>query len=330
MLTGLGCASCGGALEAQEGWTNLVCRYCGTSLLVSGDRGIARCMVLDQIDRARAESTLRAWMGRGVAKAPRLAKMARVDEAFLAWFPFVRARFDVIGWVLGTTLRTKNKKSIEVPREIQVERTIEMTRPAADMAEFGVAQVDLQGDRVLPLDEEFLRSRGMVFRPQLEPEEVARWSFNQGMQEVRMGALLHRETFSWMRIVRPRVTLVCYPLWVFRYTFRDRGYQALVDAGDASIAYAQAPANSFVRALKLVAAIGGACYVATTILQSGACVSSDDFSGPLLALLAGFGLVVLWGYRQFRYGSVIEEGSGLISRIDSFKNAFAHAQSLKR
>jgi hypothetical protein len=231
----------------------------------------------------------------------------------------------VIGWVLGTQTRTEGKRRVEVPKEIQVERSFDVTKPAADMSEFGVQHVNVAGDRIQPLEEEKLRARGMVFRPQIEAEEAARGILEEGMNEARLGASLSKISFSWLRTARARTTLVYYPLWVFRYAFRGRTYQALVDAEDGTLAYGQAPANAFLRALKLVAAVGGACFIATTILQSGGFLAamsgrhSRDEGGVLLALAVGFFFAVYWGYRQFRYGSIIEEGSGTAAGGETMK-----------
>ena len=97
---------------------------------------------------------MRRWFRRGIRKDPALKKEARYQEAFLAWFPFVRARLDAVGWVLG--IREKKRKrgnrweTVKEPVERQVERAVDLTMPAADMAEFGVHRVDLSGDESNP------------------------------------------------------------------------------------------------------------------------------------------------------------------------------------
>jgi len=119
-------------------------------------------------------------------------------------------------------------------------------------------------------------------------------------------------TFSWLAAVRKRITVVYYPLWVIRYSFRGQTFQALVDAEDGTLAYGKAPGNHLYRALSLVGACGGACFVGTTVLQHMDVVLRGDNSlmalGAIGLVLAGF---VAWGYRQFRRGGVVEEGSGL-------------------
>lgn len=316
VLAGLGCASCGGAVEVQEGWTNVRCRYCDTALAVVGERGVTRVMVMAKLDRSWASREVRKWFMKGIKKEPALKHEARFDEAFLAWFPFVRTRFDLVGWVLGVK-RTKKKRgdkwvTVDTPVEREIEQTVDRTAPAADMAEFGVHRVDLAGDEILPLDEAALRAKGMVFRPRRAPAEAAEELTELAMSAARQGHDLHRVTFSWFASLRREITLVYYPLWVFRYRFRDRTYQVLVDAEDGTLAYGKAPGNHLYRAFALVAASAGAAFVGTTTLQHlGFLLRSDNgFAalGVLGLVLAG---LVIWGYAQFRHGGVVEEGTGL-------------------
>ena len=300
----------------QEGFTNVTCRYCGTPQAVVGSRGIVRVMVLNKLERKDASDVVRRWFRRGIRKDPALKKEARYQEAFLAWFPFVRARLDAVGWVLG--IREKKRKrgnrweTVKEPVEREVNQAVDLTMPAADMAEFGVYKVDLSGDDVQPLDEELLRGRGMVFRPSRSLEETATELSEGAIASIKRANRLDRVTFSWLASVRRQVALVYYPLWVVRYGFRGRTYQVLVDAEDGNLAYGKAPGNHFYRAFSLVGACAGACFVGTTILQhAGSLLRSENGLmglGMIGLVLAG---LVYWGYSQFRHGGVVEEGSGL-------------------
>jgi len=273
-------------------------------------------MVRDEVDRGTAGRAVRAWLAKGVRKEPALKREARPEESFLAWFPFVRARLDVVGWVLGVrhkrVKRGKRWVRVDVPVETQVEQTVDRTYPASAMAEFGVHRVHLGGDRVEPFDDEVLRGRGMVFRPNQSLEEIGSKLSDRALEKISAGAGLDRVTFSWLAAVRRRVTLVYYPLWVFRYGFRGRTYQVLVDAEDGSVAYGKAPGNHLYRAASLVSACAGTCFLATTALQHLDWIPRSE--GGLVALGAiGIALlaVVRWGYREFRHGGVVEEGTGM-------------------
>lgn len=316
MLTGLTCASCGGTVDVHEGRTNVECRFCGTPQAVVGERGVVRLMVVNRLDRKQAGEVVRAWFRKGIRKDPALKKEARLEEAFLAFFPFLRARLDAIGWILGVEKKRRKRgnkwETVTTPVERTIERSVDLTLPAADMAEFGVHRVDLAGDEVLPLDEGLLRSRGMVFRPSHSLDEIGERLRERALDEARLENRLDRVTFSWLTSVRRRLGLVYYPMWVIRYGFRGRTYQVLVDAEDGGLAYGKAPGNHLWRAFCLVASCGGAAFVGTTFLQhADVFLRSDDGLkglGIVGLVLAG---LVYWGYYQFRHGGVVEEGTGL-------------------
>ena len=294
----------------------MVCRYCGTPVAVVGEPGVVRLMVLNRIDRSEAGLAVRRWLSKGVRKAPALRREARITEAFLAFFPFVRARLDVVGWVLGFREHRRKRGNRWVterePVEVQVERSVDRTMASADMAEFGVHRVHLAGDDILPLDDELLRSRGMVFRPQRTPAEVGERLTQLALQKIEASGTADHVTFSWFAPIRKRIAVVYYPLWVIRYGFRGQTYQVLIDAEDGTLAFGKAPGNHLYRALSLVGACAGACFVGTTLLQHGGFLMRSDNGliglGVVGLALAGF---VAWGYRQFRQGGVVEEGTGL-------------------
>ncbi len=319
LLTGLTCASCGGSVEVQEGFTNVRCRYCGTPQAVVGRRGVVRVMVLNKLERDAADREVLRWFRRGLRKDPALSKNAHFEEAFLAWFPFVRARLDVVGWVLG--IREKRRKrgnrweTVREPVEREIEHHVDLTMPAADMAEFGVHRIDLAGDEVRPFDDELLRGRGMVFRPSKSLEETAAELSDRALEDLARSNRLDHISFSWLAGVRRRVALVYYPLWVVRYGFRGRTYQVLVDAEDGSLAFGKAPGNHLYRAFSLVGACAGACFVGTTILQhAGAFLRSENGLVGLGVVGLALAGLVYWGYSQFRHGGVVEEGTGLAAR----------------
>ncbi len=316
-LRGLTCPSCGGTLDVAEGWTNITCKYCETPLALLGERGVVRLMVLDRLDRRQAEEIVRRWLAQGFRKAPALKREAQIEEAFLAWFPFVRLRFDLVGWILGVNVRKEKRGNrwveVERPVELEIERPVERNVPAGEMAEFGVQRVDLKGDEILPLNEELLAKRGMVFRPTRAPAELARELADAVVRGVSRRSGPDRVSFSWLAPVRKRISVLHYPMWVFRYSFRGRTYQVLVDAEGGGIAYGKAPGNHLYRAFSLTAATAGACFIGTTFLQhAGRILNHSD--NPLMVLGAvglAMAALVSWGYHQFRHGGVVEEGSGL-------------------
>jgi LSD1 subclass zinc finger protein len=316
-VSGVSCPSCGGALEVDSGARVVRCAFCSTGLLATSRLGVRRFAVAPEIDLDGAREATRRWLGRGIAKDPRLAKEAAIAESYLAFLPFFRVAADVIGWALGTEQRTRTvgsgksrrTETYEVDVEKRVERHCERTMPALHVAELGVQRIDLAGDRLVPFDAERLERTGMVFVPtrsEVEAREAALAGFRDDNDP---GSGLKRVRFRWVETVREALTVVYYPLWVVRYRFRGRAYLALVDGEDGHLAYGKAPGNDVYRAAVLIAAEGVVCYAGTTLAQHAE--GSIEGCG-IFGLLAA--IVVAWAWRSFRHGGVVEEGSGLERR----------------
>ena len=320
-------------MDVEEGRTTVSCRFCATPQAIVGERGFGRYMVLDRIRRAHASQAIRRWFKKGIRKEPALKREARFDESFLAWFPFIRTRCDVVGWVLGINERREKRGkrwvTVQDPVECQVEQPIDRTMPATRMAEFGVSKVNLAGDEILALNEDLLRSRGMVFRPTRSADEISERIIEVAMEEVKRRSSPDKTSFAWFAVLRPRTDILYYPMWVFRYSFRGRTYQVLVDGEDGTLAYGKAPGNHLWRAFSVIAACAGASFVGTTVLQN---VGSFLHSEITLAALGIIGLILAglihWGFRQFRRGGIVEEGSGLAP--DSDYSALGSMKSVAR
>ena len=313
-VRGLSCPNCGGALEVAAGLRVVSCPYCGTQLLAVHEVGIRRYAVEPQVDASRARDAARKWLATGIAKDPRLKKEAKIGEAFLCFLPFFRAQADCVGFALGTEERRrtvgsgKNRRvqRYEVDVERRVEQSFDRTYPALNVAEWGIRRVDLVGDPLVAFDRDLLDRQGMVFPVTGSEGDVMRAALDSFKRSADPGRGLKRVRFRFLETLRERLSVVYYPLWVVRYRFQERSYQILVDAEDGSLAYGKAQGNDLYRALMLVGTEAVAAFLATTALQW----MGVDF-GPML-FVGGISLAILyWGWRRFRYGGVVEEGSGI-------------------
>lgn len=313
-VEGLSCPNCAGALAADPGLRVVRCPYCDTPLLALAEIGIRRFAVLPTVDATRARDLARGWLGHGINKDPHLAREAEIGEAFLSFLPFYRVEADCVGIALGTERRTRwtgsgkrrRAETYEVDVERRVERHFDRTYPALNVAELGIRRVDLSGDELVPFDSERLERRGMVFPPTGSASEVRAAALARFAAEADPSRGLARRRFRFLETLRERLSVIYYPLWIVRYRYRGRAYQALVDGEDGGLAYGKAPGNDLYRALALVGTEAVVMFLLTTVLQFGA-------SGPLLALAGGLGLAMfLWGWKRFRHGGVVIEGSGVV------------------
>jgi hypothetical protein len=312
-VAGLACPNCGGALEVESGLRVVTCPFCGTPLLALAELGVRRFAIEPQIDAARARQIARSWLGRGIRKDRRLRREAEVGEAFLSFLPFFRVEADCVGVALGTELRrrtvgsgnNRRTETYEVAVERKAGRSFDRTYPALNVAEWGIRKVDLVGDPLIPFDADALDRLGMVFPPTGSERLVRDAAVESFKREADPARGLHRVSFRFLDSLRERLSVVYYPLWVVRYRFRERSYQALIDAEDGSLAFGKAPGNDLYRALMLVTTEAAALYVATTAVQvSGSPGVLFVLGGLMLALL-------IWGWKRFRYGGVVTEGTGI-------------------
>lgn len=314
-IEGLTCPSCGGALAAHEGLRVLQCPFCGTPELVLAERGLLRLAVEPEIEAAAAQKVVRHWLGSGLNKHRKLRTEARIGEAFLCMLPFFRVRADVVGAALGTERRKRNKRTYDVDVERRVAKSFDRTYPALNVSEWGIQKVDLRGDRLVSWDPERFQRMGMVFAPTGSERDVKDGALASFVAEADPANGLHKVRFHFVKTIRERVTIVYYPLWVVRYSFRGRSYQVLVDAQDGSVAFGKAPGNDLYRAAMLVATEAVALFIATTVWQLAEQHSTGGITFLGLFCLA----VVAFGWRRFRYGGVVIEGTG-VQGNDNFQN----------
>jgi hypothetical protein len=311
----------------------VACTFCGSTLQVLGDTGIARYAVQPKITATAARQTVTAWLGKGLQKHSALEREAVLGEAFLCFLPAFLAEADAVGFAFGVEQRQrtvgsgKNRRTetYEVPVERRIERHLSRTALAVNPAEWGLAHVDLRGDELVPFDEDRFARLGMVFPPTRSEVEAREEAFAAFTVEADPAAGLHRTHFRFLELVRPRFATVYYPLWIVRYQFRGGSYQTVIDAESGELAYGKAPGNDLFRAGAMVAAQAAGCFVATTGLQWAFRAEVDNpFALVAVACALGFGIVV-WGFRQFRYGGVVEEGSGHKDRHPDLKKELQRA-----
>ncbi|MFQ5528385.1 MAG: hypothetical protein ACE5GX_19290 [Thermoanaerobaculia bacterium] len=314
-VEGLTCPNCGGTLDVASGLRVVFCEYCRTPLLVSSEVGIRRFAVEPRIGADRAREVARQWLVKGMRKDPKLRREAKLGETLLCFLPFFRVTADCLGVALGTELRRRTVgagkhrrvETYEVDVERKVTRSHDRTYPAVDVSEWGIQRVQLAGDPLVPFDTAALSRLGMVFEP--TGSEIA--AFNAAIRDFREAtdpaAGLKKVRFRFLETVRERLSVIYYPLWIVRYHYRQRAYQILVDAEDGTLAYGKAPGNDFFRAAVLVVAEAAAMFVATTAIQLA------DQGCLAVAAVFGIGLsIVLWGWKHFRYGGVVIEGTGVV------------------
>ncbi len=228
IITGLSCPNCAGRLEVREGQRIVRCPYCEARSLVAGERGVGRYQVKRLVEREAAAKAVRDFWS-GFNKAMDLQSRAQITELFLVYLPYWRALAQVAGWIFGQKRVSSGKSVHYSPREVQILEPMEWTGAAGDVAEFGVESVRLAGAQFAAYAPDQLHAEGMVFEPtgsQTEAQDRARRAWS-GRAQQKAG--LERLGQTFLRFWRETLALVYYPLWVARYTYRQRAYQVVID-----------------------------------------------------------------------------------------------------
>lgn len=302
---GLICPNCAGVVPVAEGMRVVQCPYCSLHSIVQGERGIRRWQVARRLDRNAAEASVQGFYG-GMRKARDLRRTARVSELFLAYLPFWRVESTVAGWFFG---RVRADEDSTKPDEHMVFETMHWNDAAVDVAEFGVHRIVVSREDLQPFDSQALHAEAMVFEPTESRTEAFEEARKHFLYESRKQANQKTTTYERIELLRPDFGLVYYPVWIARYTYRNRTYPVVVDAVSGKVMYGKAPGNTIYRAAALVVglAVGNLVLVNGTILALSWLSSDDDSLGALcLPIVIGLAVIVM-GYRHFRYGEEVED-----------------------
>jgi hypothetical protein len=306
-LHGLSCPRCGGMVPIPEGQVVVICPFCDLRSGVSGERGVRRYQVPTQTGREQALDAYQSFLKGNLAIAGSVSRQARLDEAFLVHLPFWAAWGRALGWAFGEKQVGSGDDKRYEPREVRVAEDMTWNAAACDVGEFGVTNINLSGRPLEPFESDSLHASGMVFEPTGSAQESLETARRVFEEQVRRKTRLDRISQTFVRIVRPRLGLVYYPLWVLRYLYRERAFQVVVDGYTGEVLYGKAPGSVWFRSAVLVGGMMAGSVLAVTIpgtilLNSG----DEDVLGIAAGLFVG-GLVLMFAsWRKYRYGEHYE------------------------
>ncbi len=339
-ITGLGCPRCGGIVPIPEGQVLVACPYCDQRSVVSAISaqdaapaqtatedflaavgftqsketparlGIRRYQAQQQVNRDQAVACFQRFISGKFQVARDCAKEARVTEVFLVHLPFWAVWGKGMAYAFGQQQVGSGDNKRYEPREKKHVSEMSWNAPACEVGEFGVRQILLDGCPLEPFNPVKLHSTGMVFEPIGSAQSAIHSAKETFTKTVSSKVSLSRTEQIIVRLARPRLGLVYYPLWVIRYLYRGRSFQVVVDGVRGEALYGKAPGSVAYRAGVLVAGMAAGAILtidvpaAIMLFMSG----SDEDSPFGLAVVAFlFGLGLLWtSYRTFRHAEHYE------------------------
>lgn len=315
VIHGLNCPGCGGALEIEEGRILVNCPFCGTASLLGGEKGILHFQVRSTVRRTQVLNATRRFFHRW-DHDPDLEQEAIIQESFVVYLPYWRVSMQAAAWLFGRQVG----EDTDTPIEKAIVQDLVWTGAAYDAGQFGLQELKhVQGRHLEPFDREALGRRALVFEPDRPPARAVKQAEHAFRENARRQAGLTGTRFQHFQFVGRRLSLIHYPLWVVRYTFRGRSYRVVLDG--EQVVYGQAPGNPTWRAAILVlTTFAGATLPLDFLMWWSWLVVREPLSfGPDWRLfetgLAGMAyyaaiLMVAWlsvvimlaGYRFFRFG----------------------------
>jgi hypothetical protein len=322
-LLGLGCPRCGGMVPVPEGQVIVICPFCDLRSVVQGERGMRRYQVPCRVDQDAAVKAFKKFLSSKIAIARDCARVAQMDEVLMVHLPFWTVWGRGLGWAFGEKQTGSGDDKKYEPREVKVVEELGWNGAACDVGEFGVDRISLDSRPLEPFNLEHLQYSGMVFEPVGAAAEALATARSQFEDEMKKKTRLDRISQTFIRIVRQRMGLVYYPLWVMRYLYRGRSFQVVVDGYSGEVLYGKAPGNIFYRAGVLVAGMAAGAFV--TVDLSYWLSESEDSDGLGILAVFLFGLVLMYNsYRQYRYGEHYEYHKFRSPWQDFFKMPFGN------
>lgn len=302
---GLNCPACGGAIQIAEGETTVLCQYCGSVLAAEGDQGVTTIAFKNKALRDAAIGASQHWWTHGF-KARDLKSVGKINEAYPIYLPFWKTTTRVAGWICGYEERRhtdqKGNTTVErIPKEVMVLQDYVWSEIACDPGDLGIRTMkNLIGESTFADFEEI-----PTFEATTSKDAAVVKAKNDALGKAKAQARVPNVTFEKLHVFPKSLTMIYYPVWVVRYSYRDRMYMDSVDGVTGQVLSGRAPGDPLFQSLAVTggSSVGGLVAAGAIIYAS----SADDYRIALAGLAVG-AVILFLAYRFFRHGSEIIQG----------------------
>ena len=312
LSVGLNCPACGGAIAIQEGESVLNCQYCGSTLFIEGDQGIQTIAFKNKLTKESTISSSQGWWKSGL-KARDLKRTGKIIEVYPIYIPFWSTTARVAGWVCGYEERrhsdSKGNTYVErIPKEVMVLNDYRYSEIACDPGDLGIKSLkNLSGERSFA-DFEMIPTFETTTSKDVATKDAQKKAEEWGRDQANVPNV----TFERLYVIPHNMSIIYYPIWVVRYSYRDRMYINTVDGVTGKVLSGRAPGDPLFQSLAITfgSAVSGIISGAGLLLAAFA----DTGQSNAYFAIGGFviGGIILYGtYRFFRQGSEIVEGEFL-------------------
>jgi len=300
---GLGCPACGGAIKVDEGESVAVCEYCNSTLYIEGDMGIHTIAFRNKMDSASAVASTGIWWRRGW-KARDLKKLGKILECYPIYLPFWSTTLRVAGWICGYEERryTDSKGNVRVqriPKEEMILRDYLFSEIACDPGDLGIKNLKNFGGEKSIEDFEMIPT----FESTTSKDDAVVHAKQYALGRARRESGVPNITFERVHVFPKKISMIYYPVWIVRYSYKDRMYMGAVDGVTGDMLSGRAPGDPLFQSLIITAgtSVGG------LLAAAGILLSTVDIRITIGAVAVGV-IILAATYLFFRHGSEIVEG----------------------
>ncbi|HUL39962.1 MAG TPA: hypothetical protein VLU38_06705 [Methanomassiliicoccales archaeon] len=308
LSVGVSCPACGGALSIEEGESVVNCQYCGSMLFIEGDQGVQTVAFKNRMDPQRVMQAAESWWRKGL-KARDLKRTGKVTENYPIYLPFWSTTTKVAGWVCGYEEHTRSDGkghtyTERVPKEVMVLQDQRYSQIACDPGDLGIRSLrNFTGERTL---ENFTMIP--TYETTTSVDDARKVAETEAVELARRGAGVPHITFERIYAIPRKMSVIYYPIWVVRYSYRDRMYVVTVDGVTGQVLSGRAPGDPLFQSLAITGGSAAAGLISGFGLVGAAMAGGENSAFLALGGLAVGLAILFFTYRFFRTGSEIVEG----------------------
>ncbi len=305
-MTQVTCPSCGAPSDAGPEDLILVCDHCKTCFTTGGATVKEHYLLPAHYDSSESVERLILWIKKQVGAEEDLPLHLQIDSTALGYYPFwhieTQASSTYAG--LGTEARYfdsdganefKGIQEYTVPKQGTIERHLPLTFPVSKQIPTQLLTYTFPTQSKKYFSQSYAEEYGGEIYPGNSDEVTVTNLAKQETQTVLTNLILTNVREITSRNDAINVTSVYYlhaPVWLIRYHFQSKGYQALVDAASGRVIQATYPVSLEYRAK--TGALAAGHFVAGAILLLLLLGAFPGFALTLGGGLLAFGAVFLF------------------------------------
>lgn len=313
------CPSCGAPSESSPEDLVLVCDHCNICFTTGGATVKEHYLLPAHYQSSEAIERLILWIKKQVGAEENLPLHLQIDSTQLGYYPFWHIELQTSSTYagLGTEARYydsdganefKGIQEYSEPKQGLIERHFPLTYPASKQIPAQLLNYSFPTQSKKYFSQSYAKEYGgQIYPGNADELTITNWAKQEGQNRLTQLILTQvREITS--RSDKIDVTSVYYlhtPVWLIRYRFQSKGYQALVDAATGRVIQATYPVSLEYRAQTGTLAAGHlAAGAMLMILFLGVL---PGFALTLGGGLLAFGVVLLFRALSLGRGKETEE-----------------------